>query len=70
MTRVGHVRNYERERRASELYEQLSVLTMDELYERAGLTNPKGHPRGRYHRYARQQLIATIIEKRLEEEDA
>jgi hypothetical protein len=63
--RVGDHRDVAHESLVSTLYEELRLLTKDELYPRAGLVSPKGHPRGRYSSYGRQALIAMIIEQEL-----
>ena len=59
--RVKDHRDLEREHGANAYYEELRLLTKDELYARAGLTSPKGHPRGAYASFSRQELIAMII---------
>jgi hypothetical protein len=61
--RIGENRNHEREVRANAAYEELRLFTKDELYTRAGLTSPRGHPRGSYSSFSRQELIAMIIQR-------
>jgi len=64
--RVMHDRDDGRASRASALYEELRLLRKDDLYRRAGVTSPRGHPRGAYSTYSRQQLIADIVEREVQ----